>query len=496
MLIESTTARTLCKWAIEYFDQYNKAPGQHIEDIYYRKLQEGLDKDTAEEIEEDILPDLSEEYVKKGLDVEYLKNETVDHFNAVGLAKLGESISDLMESKQDTLEERLQQAQKLRDEYTPITQNKDDSVDFSHSTALRKLRKAFKNPAEPLIKFGKELGKFINRQLVRGAFVSFLAPEKRGKTYLLLALAKQAVRQGRKVAFFQAGDMNESEQMLRFAVNLTRTNYEEKYCKEHYQPVRDCRLNQTDECDRPERECGFGPMDDGKHMDDYSYDQFIELVQANMDYRPCHNCKMYNERRLGAVWLEKVDEKEPLEFPEARKAWDKYFVKHNRSIRLSTHANGTLSVREIESILNNWEQDDGFIPDVILIDYMDILVPSIRTDFRHQENQKWKDVRKLSQTKRGGQLPLVISPTQADADAYKRYRLELSNFSEDKRKYAHVTAFYGMNQDPYGVEKKLGLLRLNELVVREGSFDAANEVTLLQNLRQGRPITGSFFNYK
>ena len=68
----------------------------------------------------------------------------------------------------------------------------------------------------------------------------------------------------------------------------------------------------------------------------------------------------------------------------------------------------------------------------------------------------------------------------------------VKNIAEDKRKYAHVTAMWGLNQDPKGREKKLGIMRLNELVVREGIFNIHNEVAILQDLRSGRPFLESY----
>jgi len=88
---------------------------------------------------------------------------------------------------------------------------------------------------------------------------------------------------------------------------------------------------------------------------------------------------------------------------------------------------------------------------------------------------------------------LVVTATQADSESYERKRLTMSNFSEDKRKLSHVTAMYGLNQDPQGREKKLGILRINEIVVREGEFSNDREVWVLQDLAAGRPFLESFF---
>ena len=102
-------------------------------------------------------------------------------------------------------------------------------------------------------------------------------------------------------------------------------------------------------------------------------------------------------------------------------------------------------------------------------------------------------MRNLSQERRQGKQPLVITATQADADSYDKNLLTLKNFSEDKRKYGHCTAMYGLNQDPQGNEKKIGVMRINELVIREGGCDTINVVYVLQNLRRGLPVLGSYY---
>jgi len=122
-----------------------------------------------------------------------------------------------------------------------------------------------------------------------------------------------------------------------------------------------------------------------------------------------------------------------------------------------------------------------------------LLVPDVRMEFRHQQNEIWKALRGLSQERRKGIQPLIITATQADANSYDRDLLRLKNFSEDKRKYSHVTAMYGLNQDPHGREKKIGIMRINELVLREGAFDDNRVVYILQNLKRGQPYLGSYF---
>ena len=499
LYIHSEAARALSIIAVDYHSKYNKAIGRDIEVAFAEHYKTGrISQELAEEIEEDILPGLSEECVKKGLDVEYLTDQTIKYFKKRQLLIITEQVENVLGNKILSEEERLEKATKLIGDFAPInTVEEETSIELGSAESIKALKKAFEQVSTPVVRFPKELGVFWNHQFVAGAFISLLAPEKRGKTFFLLDMCMRAVRQGKNVAFFQAGDMNEAEQLKRIAVYLTGCSTLEKYCTGHWQPVRDCIKNQTNDCNKKERECDFGVFEDMKEEDIFKIPakDFFQHVQDNLDYRPCHNCSLYEKDKLGSRWHKKVEASNPIEFDDAKKAIRKYFAKNGNKLRLSTHANGTLSVKDVEDKLKTWKREFNFVPHLIVIDYADLLVPSIKQDFRHQQNQIWKDLRKLSQTEIDGILPCVVSPTQADAKAYTKNTLELDNFSEDKRKFAHVTAMYGLNHDKNGVEKSLGVLRINEIIIREGDYSSTNQVTVLQDLRQGRPIVGSYFSY-
>ena len=173
---------------------------------------------------------------------------------------------------------------------------------------------------------------------------------------------------------------------------------------------------------------------------------------------------------------------------EARREFKSFFQDRKRRFRISTHANDTLTVSEIRAICDRWERTDGFVPDVIVIDYADLLVAEKSKEFRHAQNEIWKNLRALSQKRKC----LVVTATQADAKSYEKNLLSMSNYSEDKRKFAHVTAMFGLNQDRYSREKKLGIMRINQLVLRSGEFDSTTTVTVLQSLNLGRPFLDSY----
>lgn len=488
-LIGSAMAKRIGAWCIEYYDKFKKAPGKDIEGIYFEKLKRGLPKDIAEEIEQEILPDLNEEFVSTDEDLEATITQAKEYFAEKNLELHLERV------KEELNQGNLEAATALAVNFKPVIQEADESVKFDSQNALKEVSRAFKEAGTPLIHYPKALGEFWNHQLIRGALVALMAPEKRGKTYMLMDMSVRGVKQGRNVAFFQAGDMTKSQAIRRYCIMLAKMSDMERYSGKMLEPVVDCMYNQLNECDKRERECTFGVMDKYTEKDIRtapSYQELKEAFEANRDYKPCHNCSEYKNHHWGVPWLREIDVKGPLELTAAKKVFYQHFIKSKRKLVLSSHANGTLTISKIKALLKEWEINDEFIPDIIIIDYADLLVPETKTEFRHQQNEIWKGLRNLSQEERGGKQPLVITATQADAASYEQNLIRMKNFSEDKRKLSHVMALWGLNQDTKGREKDIGILRINNVVIREGESSTDDIVYVLQNLRRGLPYISSY----
>jgi hypothetical protein len=488
-LIESNTARLMIKWCLDFYEKYQKAPFRDIEGIYFEQLKAcKIDTELAEEIEEEILPDLSEEYEAGGINVEYLYDQTIRYFNQKQLEKHNAEIESLLD------EGKVEEAQTLANNFVKDnTYENETDLDLNSTEAVNKLKKAFNNTYETVLRYPRALGMYMNDQLIRGGFICFFAPEKRGKTFWMMDMAVRAVRQKSRVAFFQAGDMTESQQLRRLAIHLAGKSDKEKYCGEYFAPVRDCVFNQLNDCDKKERQCDFGifegQFEDAKDLrEEITMDKLKEAYELEPDYEPCHNCKAYEHNNWGAVWIEKRDTGEVLEAKEAVQYYEKFIGKTRPKFKLSTHANGTLTVSDIKAKLRLWESQDGFVPDLIIIDYADLLVSEIRSEYRHQQNEIWKQLRGLSQEKHC----LLVTASQTDAQSYKVDTITMNNFSEDKRKLAHATAIYGLSQDKDGREKQMGILRINEVIARE-SDESGKQVHVLQSLRTGKPYLTSYF---
>lgn len=484
-LLESPEAKRIAGWCIEFYDQYKTAPGQEIESIFLKRTKT-VPKAEAQDIQ-DILGDLSDEYEREEkFNVQYLVDQTVQYIDERNLKEFIEGIEDVLATG-DIIE-----AKRLAQEYRSVVKNKDRNLDFSDPEIINVVERAFEKTNQPVVTYPRQLGQFWNDEMVRGGFVALMAPEKRGKTFMLLDIAMRAARQGSNVAFFQAGDMTEDQQVRRMCIYLTKKSDKEKYSGKMYQPIRDCVYNQMDDCDRKEREVDFGSFE-GREREflrrDVKLEDLIEAYKDEPKYKACYNCKDYWKKQYGAVWLKEVDTGSPLTTAQAKRAVEKFFVQNKRRFKMSSHPNKTLTVSKMESVLDLWEREDNFVADLIITDYVDIHDDEIRAEFRHQENDKWMRLRGLSEKRHA----LVITVTQTDASSYEKDRLTLKNFSEDKRKFAHVTAMYGLNQDRKGREKEIGIMRINQIVVREDAFLSSNEVYVLQNLKRGQPCLESFW---
>jgi len=140
----------------------------------------------------------------------------------------------------------------------------------------------------------------------------------------------------------------------------------------------------------------------------------VEAYENNPDYKPCYNCLEWGKNKWGTPWLKKITIDKPLTGKEAVKAWEKFFT-GNEHIKLVSFPNGSLTTKIIDDTLDAWKKE-GFEPDLVAVDYGDIVESDVKGEFRHQENDKWKKFRGMSQKTNA----LWIIPTQTKSTAYKK----------------------------------------------------------------------------
>jgi len=142
-LFESSTAKRMVSWCSEYFELYEKAPSKDIEPLFYQKVKNGLPKDLAEEIEQDILPSLSEEYEREDFNVDYIVDQAINYFNERKLLQHAENIKALVNQN------KLKEAEKSVLSYKPLETSASKAV--SNFILNVKQIRAKKIPKAPLL---------------------------------------------------------------------------------------------------------------------------------------------------------------------------------------------------------------------------------------------------------------------------------------------------------------------------------------------------------
>jgi hypothetical protein len=330
---ESKWENLIGGWCVAYMNKYGRPPRGAVEDLFEDWAGEsGADKETVELVDK-FLSSLSGEYARlaKERSSEYVLDKAQVLFDQVASARLARRLDSCLASG------KVSKVRDLVNKFSFTEVAGSAGVDVLRDKAA--IKDAFLKTSQPVITYPGALGNFFGDALERDGFVGFMAPEKRGKTWWLLDVAFRGTLQGRRVAFFQAGDLSLHQIMRRFHVRISK------------HPAKAGRV--------------LVPtyIEPGKDCAEVTYE--AKEFGTPLDWR--------RARRIAASLADKLGTDTPL--------------------RLSVHPNSTLSVAAVKSILDSWVRL-GWVPDVVVIDYADILAPAPGyKESRDQINDTWKRLR-------------------------------------------------------------------------------------------------------
>jgi replicative DNA helicase len=467
-----TFGTLIADWCMTFYDNYEKAPKETIKDLFETWSKKNA-KDNQIEFVDGFLGTLSDEYEHaEKFNVEYMMDKTLEYFKTRSLRVLSDEISYCLDNN------NLEDAEDELNKFRKVEKDTISGVDvFDDEDAWRE---AFNTNTETLFTVPGRLGELLNGQFTRDSFISLMGIAKIGKTWNLTFLAYCAILSRCNVAFFQVGDLSQGQMMLRNGIYIAKRSNKAKYCGELLLPVLDCELNQKDICHEKGRTCDCGVYDEDS--------QIMEFDDAPKDYVPCTYCQGKHGKFKGTVWHEKRRPVRPLTWQEAYNAARDYKRKHRaKRYKLSTHSTKSINVAGIVAKLDTWERVEGWIPDVIIIDYADILASEGRNkEERDNINETWIALRGLSQQRHC----CVITATQANGAAINQKTVSREHYSSDRRKFDHVTAMFGLSQT--NEEKRKGVTRWGALVLREDDWDPDHTISVLGSLSIGRPYLDSF----
>lgn len=426
-LFGSRWENLLAGWCVKHYRRYNKPPGKDIEEYFDRWAERNADRDVIEAMSS-FLSGLSQEYaeLKKRANPEYLLDVANRLFRRT-------KQDDLRNKLEATLERGdIEAGDELIAGYRRVEVGVGTGV--SPLSDKEAIISAFEGQGETLVEYDGALKDFFKGMLVRDALVAFMGKEKVGKSFWLMDLVYRAVTQKHNVAYLEVGDMTQGQVLRRFASRVIG------------EPVKEdttVRMPVTME--------GGNPPEVQRSVTHYA---------IGMHPEDAHKA------------LFKLGEE----------------VGHDR-LRLSCHLNQSITVAGLEAVVEGWVRNDNWVPDVIVLDYADILAPPVGYQDNPIEaiNQTWMGLRRMNQRYHC----CLVTATQIKAAGYNARTLSRKDFGGNHLKLAHVTGMVGINRTD--AEKRDELYRLNWVVGRDLDFPEDQCVWTASCLAVGQPAVLSLF---
>lgn len=405
----------------EYIDRYKKAPKDHIADLMADKLEDKKNSREAS-LYEDIL--LSIHGQSENINAPYVMGQLENFIKRQSLRTIA---VDLAKALQRDTDDSLEEAEKLisvsRRQVASVfdpglrLSNRDRVLDFldqgSHCfpTGIPELDKRGFGPTR------KELWLYI-------------AAAKRGKTWMLIQLAKMAILHRLRVAHITL-EMSEDRSAQRYMQALF----------------------------------AMSKRNEKQIVTKFERDQLGRLVGLDeTEIRPRLHLNDPNIRK------------------RLEKKIDKFGPRLLDNVIIKQFPTGSLSVHQLEAYLDNLESNERFIPDLLIIDYPDLMNVD-KNNYRLSIDEIYKDIRGILVSR--NMAGAVVS--QGNRLSEKAKNVGSDHVAEAWSKIAHADCIITYNQTV--AEHKMGLARLHVA----GGRNDEDKITLIvsQNYAMGTFVVDS-----
>jgi hypothetical protein len=476
--LQSDFCRTVTRWCVEYYNMYKEAPNTHIQDIYLSyRLRKELEPEVSKLIA-DFLSDLSERFIEEGSDFNYrfILDKTFEYFTMRALLLLADTIETSVKSGAMLEAEVAISAYKR-----PVTLGTPCiDVMTNKELIMSALAEDDDDDDEILFQLPGDFGRLVG-PLCRDDFIAVAGPMGRGKSWALQYIATEALLANLNVAFFSMGDMTLKQMTRRFYKSFTGLPTKPGT---YPFPIFDCAKNISGQCTFPERR-GTGRLTQ-------TSDGALTVIPS---WVPCTVCReSKRDKYFMAVITEMVELKQPLTWQRAVKRATSISRMVTGKLRLDTWPRKSAGIAEVDGTLKLMSNMDGFIPDVVITDYADIMKDTSGSkEYRHQLNALWEAHDSLAKDYHC----LVVSATQTDRSTYGGKDVGGENVAEDIRKLAHVSTMFSLNQKLQ--EKRDKVMRVKVIKSRHEESDPEKQCFLLQQLDCGQFCIDSYtplFSYQ
>lgn len=461
--LQNSYIEKVARWCLEHYSYYEQAPFATIQDIFnYEK--NGLQEEESDLIRI-LLLEVSKKYqVGEGINVPYLVDRTIEFCKTRELEITAGNIQVLL-SKGD-----LKGAEEQVDNFRRVQRLTSDWVNpFDEEEVFE----TFQSEEIDFFRFPGVLGNFLGN-FERGWLVGLSGAFKGGKTWFAQEFAVIGILSGLRVAFFSL-EMTSLEMKKRLYKRFTASGDKQG---EYIYPVFDCKKNQYGTCIVEDR-C--------QHIDLINHNGKIPDYDNDNPYRVCSVCRNKSREYEAATWFE------PLIRPEYNitnvypiiKAFSRQL---KYMLRLKSYPRFSANLSDIRRDLNILEQSESFVPDIIIVDYADILKPeNSSVSGIEKEDRSWIALSQLAAERHC----LVIAPTQVKIDALNANTIKQTHMARWIGKLGHVDVMLTVNQSD--VEKRHGRARVGVIAHRHKEFHPGATVTVLQQLSLGQVHLDSDF---
>ena len=413
----------------KFIDTYKKAPKDHVLDLFTDILD---GKDIArKELYENVFDHITE--FKDTINIEYTLKSIKNFISEQNLKQAVLNITDLLSGNDD---EKLDKIKSLFNEAA-----RDQINLFDPGTQLTDLSRSLLFLNEDRDKFYTGIAELDSKDLTpaRKELYLFIGLAKAGKTQWLINLTRQSLVRGKKVLHISC-EMSETRMAERYFSNLFGIT-------KRYEPYKITKFESTDNGE-------------------------LTNIITN-EYMPKH---FFGQEDIKKLIINKVI--------------DSSYDLNNLYIK--EFPTGSLTINGIKAFLDMLE-GDGFIPDLLLIDYVDIMKLPSDGNYRIALGQLYKELRGIAVERNIA----VVTVSQSNRDGMKAKKITEGNVAEDWSKIATADTIITYNQTD--AEAELNLARLYVASARNDvgkmTILISQAYSMNQFVRASHPMTKDYWKY-
>jgi len=375
----------------EYIDRYKKAPKDHIADLLADKLDEKNKREAG--LYEDILLGIKD--LHDGINTDYVMSQLEKFITRQSMRSIA---IDLAKALQKDTDESLDEAMAL----LAGTKNQQLSV-FDSGLRLSNKDRVLDFLDQQVNCFPTGIPEFDKRGFgpTRKELWLYIAAAKRGKTWMLIQLAKMAMVHRLRVCHISL-EMSEERSAQRYMQALF----------------------------------ALSKRKEKKIITKFDRDQLGRLVG-------------FNEKEM----VPKLSMDDPKIRAKLEHRISKFGPRLLDNVIVKQFPTGSLTVRQLEAYLDGLESNERFIPDLLIIDYPDLMKID-KNNYRLSIDEIYKELRGMGVT-RNMAVAVVSQSNRANA---KAKHVGSDSVAEAYSKVAHADCIITYNQTV--AEHKMGLARL------------------------------------